>query len=96
MAKDVKRITVMLRDIEKLTTATNATKAEETKDKDGNLLDRRIITKVSFECEAEADQFADLHRLLVAGCPVYVVIASPQAMMNVDPVTGEIKETATV
>jgi hypothetical protein len=35
------------------------------------------------------EMFADIHRLLIAGCAVHVVIASPQAMMEFTDKTQE-------
>ena len=93
MANDVKKITVILPNIENLKTATAV---KEELDKNGEVTDRRVITKVTFEAEIMPEAFADIQRLLFAGCPVHVVVASPQAMMGLDVDTGEIREPVPV
>jgi len=73
-------VKVELRDIENLKTSTGV-KVE--KDKDGEVIDRRLVTRIQFECEVEPTALSNVHRLLAAESPVHVVIGSPQAIMEV-------------
>ena len=82
-------VKVELRDIENLKTSTGV-KVE--KDKDGEVTDRRLVTKLQFECEVSATNLANVHRLLASESPVHVIIGSPQAIMEVlerEPVFAE-------
>ena len=82
-------VKVELRDIENLKTSTGV-KVE--KDKDGEVTDRRLVTKLQFECEVSATALSNVHRLLASESPVHVIIGSPQAIMEVlerDPVFAE-------
>ena len=69
-----------IRNIEKLKTTTEV-KVE--KDKEGEVTDRRLITKIQFEAEVDPTALANVHRLLAAEIPVHVIIGSPQAIMEV-------------
>lgn len=73
-------VKVLVTDIENLKTSTGL-KVE--KDKDGNVEDTRLITKIQFECEVTPSDIANVHRLMAAEAPVHVVIGSPQAVMEV-------------
>ena len=71
--------TIEIRNIENLKTA-SAIKVE--KDKDGETIDRRLVTKIQFEAEVEPAALSNIHRLLAEGVPVHVAIGSTQAIMN--------------
>ncbi len=73
-------VKVEIKGIENLKTSTGV-KVE--KDKDGEVTDRRVVTKIQFECEVEPIPLSNIHRLLVSEIPVHVVIGSPQAIMEV-------------
>ncbi len=73
-------VKVEIKNIENLKTSTGV-KVE--KDKDGEVADTRLITKVQFECEATPAELANVHRLMAAEAPVHVIIGSPQAIMEV-------------
>ena len=73
-------VNVEIRNIDKLKTTTEV-KVE--KDKDGEIIDRRLVTKIQFEAEIEPIALANIHRLLAAEIPVHAVIGSPQALMEV-------------
>lgn len=73
-------VKVEIRDIENLKTSTGV-KVE--KDKDGEVGDPRLITKIQFEAKVSPAALANVHRLMAAEAPVHVVIGSPQAIMEV-------------
>jgi len=73
-------VKVLIKDIENLKTSTGV-KVE--KDKDGEVIDRRLVTRVQFECEVEPTALSNVHRLLASGNPAHVIIGSPQAIMEV-------------
>ena len=73
-------VKVEIRDIENLKTST-AVKVE--KDKDGIVTDRRVVTRVQFDCEIGPTPLSNVHRLLASDAPVHVIIGSPQAIMLV-------------
>jgi len=73
-------VKVEIRDIENLKTSTGV-KVE--KDKDGEVTDRRVVTKIQFECEVSPTALSNVHQLLASESPVHVVIGSPQAIMEV-------------
>ena len=73
-------VKVTIRNIEKLKTTTEV-KVE--KDKEGEVTDRRLITKIQFDAEVDPTALANVHRLLAAEIPVHVIIGSPQAIMEV-------------
>ena len=72
-------IKMHIKDIENLRTSTGV-KVE--KDKDGEVIDRKLVTKVQFEAEVDPTALANVHRLLASESPVHVVIGSPQAAME--------------
>ena len=47
-------------------------------------LDRRLVTKITFEGELEPVDIAQIHRLLKAGHNINVDIYSPQLSMKLD------------
>ncbi len=73
-------VKVVIKDIENLKTSTGV-KVE--KDKDGEVIDRRLITKVQFEAEIDPTALGNVRRLLGSEIPVHAVIGSPQAVMEV-------------
>lgn len=73
-------VKVEIKDIENLKTNTGV-KVE--KDKDGEIIARRLMTKVQFEAEVGPESLANVHRLLASEVPVHAVIGSPQAIMEV-------------
>jgi len=73
-------VKVEIRNIENLKTSTGV---KEEKDKEGEVIDRRLITKVQFEAEVAPTALSNVHRLLASESPVHVVIGSPQAIMEV-------------
>lgn len=73
-------VKVGIKGIENLKTTTAV---KEEKDKEGEVIDRRLITKVQFEAEIAPADLANVHRLLAGGASVHVVIGSPQAIMEV-------------
>ncbi|MBA7570095.1 hypothetical protein ES708_11841 [subsurface metagenome] len=72
-------IKMHIKDIENLRTSTGV-KVE--KDKDGEVIDRKLVTKVQFEAEVDPTALSNIHRLLASESPVHVVIGSPQAAME--------------
>ncbi len=72
-------IKMHIKDIENLRTSTGV-KVE--KDKEGEVIDRKLVTKVQFEAEVDPTALANVHRLLASESPVHVVIGSPQAAME--------------
>ncbi len=74
-------VKIIVQQIDNLKTTT-AIKVE--KDKDGEVTDRRLVTKVQFEAEIDPAQLAIVHRLLASETIVNVVIGSPQAIMDLD------------
>ena len=82
-------VKVIIKDIENLKTSTAV---KEEKDKDGDVIARRLVTKVQFECEVAPGRLSDVHHLLASETPVHVVIGSPQAVMELverEPVFAE-------
>jgi len=82
-------VKVEIKNIENLKTSTAV---KEEKDKDGEVIDRRLMTKIQFEAEIDATPLSNVHRLLAGEAPVHVVIGSPQAIMEVlekEPVFAE-------
>jgi len=73
-------VKVEIKNIENLKTSTGI---KEEKDKDGEVIDRKLITKVQFEAEVNPIALSNAHRLLASGSPVHVIIGSPQAVMGV-------------
>lgn len=73
-------VKIEIRNIENLKTGTGV-KIE--KDKEGEVVDTRLITKIQFEAEVNPTDLANVHRLMAAEAPVHVVIGSPQALMEV-------------
>ena len=73
-------VKVAIKGIENLKTSTGV---KEEKGKDGEVLDRKLMTKIQFEAEIEPLALSNVHRLLAAEAPVHVVIGSPQAVMEV-------------
>ncbi len=73
-------VKVEIKGIENLKTSTAV---KEEKDKEGEVVERRLITKVQFEAEVSPSDLANVHRLLASDAPVHVVIGSPQAVMEV-------------
>ena len=74
-------VKVKIENIENLKTSTGV-KIE--KDKEGEVIDRRLVTRVQFEAEIEPGSLADVHRLLAAESPVHIIIGSPQAIMEME------------
>lgn len=83
-------VKVTIKNIENLKTSTGV-KGE--KDKDGEVVDRRLVTRIQFDCEAGPQELSNVHRLLASESPVNVIIGSPQAIMEVlekkEPVFAE-------
>jgi len=73
-------VKVKIENIENLKTSTGV-KIE--KDKEGEIIDRRLVTRIQFEAEVGPESLANVHRLLAAESPVHVIIGSPQAIMEV-------------
>jgi hypothetical protein len=73
-------VKVLIKDIEKLKTATEV-KVET--DKDGEIVDRRVVTKIQFEAEVHPQELSNVHRLMAGEAPVHCIIGSPQAVMEV-------------
>jgi len=73
-------VNVEIRNIDKLKTTTEV---KEEKDKDGEITDRRLVTKIQFEAEVDPTALYNIHRLLAAEIPVHAIIGSPQAIMKV-------------
>ena len=73
-------VKVEIKDISNLKTSTGV---KEEKDKDGDVIDRKLVTKIQFEAEIDPTALANVHRLLAGEIPVHVVIGSPQAIMEV-------------
>ena len=73
-------VKIEIREIENLKTSTGV---KEEKDKDGEVTDSKLITKIQFEAEIDPTALANVHRLLAADCSVHVIIGSPQAIMGV-------------
>jgi len=73
-------VKVEIRDIENLKTSTGV-KVE--KDKDGEVTDRRLVTRIQFEAEVDPAALSNIHRLLASEVPVHAIIGSPQAIMEV-------------
>jgi len=73
-------VKVLIRDIENLKTSTSV---QVEKDKDGEVLSRKLVTKIQLEAEVEPTALSNVHRLLASESPVHVVIGSPQAVMEV-------------
>ena len=69
---------VNLKSIENLKTSTGLKDEKE----GGEVVDRHLVTKVQFECEAAPADLATIHRLLAADVSVSVVIGSPQLVMD--------------
>ena len=86
-------VKVELQGIDNLKTTT-AVKVET--DKDGDVIDRRLITKVQFECEVPPAGLADVHRLLEAGSLVVVTISSPQSVFDMTSKPKAKREVAAV
>lgn len=74
-------VKIILRGIENLKTTTGI---KEEKDKDGEVVDRKLITKIQFEAEVVPQDLSSVHRLLASDTPVYVCIGSPQAVMELE------------
>ncbi len=74
-------VKVEIKDIEKLKTGTEL---KEEKDKDGEVVGSRLVTKIQFEAEVDPEALANIHRLLAAEASVHVVIGSPQAIMELE------------
>jgi hypothetical protein len=74
-------VKVMVRDIQKLKTTTKIQEEEEKDKQTGEVIDRRLVTKLSFEAEIPPGELANVHRLLAAEFPVHVLIGSPQEVM---------------
>ena len=72
-------VKVEIKGIENLKTTT---RVKEEKDKEGEIIDRKLITRIQFEAEVDPTALANVHRLLASESPVYVVIGSPQAIME--------------
>ena len=72
-------VKVVIRDIENLKTTT-AAKVE--KDKDGEITERREMTRVQFDCELGPTALANVVALLATETPVHAVIGSPQAIID--------------
>ena len=72
-------VKIVIRDIENLKTST-AAKVE--KDKDGNVTERRVMTRVQFDCEVGPTALANVVGLLATETPVHVIIGSPQAIID--------------
>ena len=53
----------------------------------GEEVDRKLVTKVTFEGELDPAEIAQIHRLLKAGHSINVDIYSPQLSMKLDTVT---------
>ncbi len=73
-------VKVEIKDISNLKTSTAV---KEEKDKEGNVEDRKLVTKIQFEAEIDPTALANVHRLLASDIPVHAVIGSPQAIMEV-------------
>ena len=73
-------VKVKIEGIENLKTSTGI-KVE--KDKEGDIVDQRLVTRIQFECEVEPVALANIHRLLANRSPVHIIIGSPQAVMEV-------------
>ena len=86
---EIVEVKVLVKDIDKLKTATEV---KEDKDSEGNVIQRRVVTKFSFEAEIDPAVLADIHRLLYAEAPVHVCIGSPQAVMDVLEKAGAFAE----
>ena len=72
-------VKVQIRNIENLKTSTGLKEEKE----DGKVVDRRLVTKIQFECEVQPEALANVHRLMAHEAPVHVIIGSPQAIMEV-------------
>ena len=72
-------VKVLIGNIEKLKTTVAL---QEEKDKDGEVVNRRLVTKVQFECEVEPENLATIHRLLASETPVFVYMGSRQSLMD--------------
>jgi hypothetical protein len=82
-------VKVIIRNISKLKTTTAMV---EEKDKDGEIVDRRLVTKITFEAEVGPQELMNVHRLLAVESPVSVVIGSPQSVMTVMEEEGAFAE----
>lgn len=83
-------VKVMVQDIKKLKTATEV---QEEKDKEtGEVIDRHLVTKLSFEAEIAPGELANIHHLLAAEFPVCVLIGSSQQVMPLGEKEGVFAE----
>ena len=82
-------VKVIIREISKLKTTTGI---KEEVDKDGEVVDRRLVTKITFEAEIGPQELSNVHRLLDDESPVYAMIGSPQAIMQVFEKEGAVAE----
>jgi len=74
-------VKVQITDIENLKTITGM---KVDKDKDGNIKDRYMVTKIQFEAQIKPEELANIHRLLASDASVNVVMASPQTIMDLE------------
>ena len=74
-------VKVQIKDIENLKTITGI---KVDKDKDGNIADRYLITKIQFEAQIDPAELANIHRLLAGDASVNVVMGSPQTIMELE------------
>jgi len=84
-------VKVFIRNIENLKTSTSV---KEEKDKDGDVVDRRLVTKIQFECEIEPTPLSNVHHLIAGDHPVHAIIGSPQAIMEIRDREGALAEVS--
>ncbi len=72
-------VKVVIKNIENLKTQTGI---REEKDQ-GEVISRKLITRISFECDAKPEDMANVLHLIAGEAPVHIIIGSPQALMEV-------------
>ncbi len=80
---------LVIKGIDKLSTAT---KLIELKDKNGDVVDRQFITKVSFEAELAPGASTPLHHMLAAGARIDVIMGSAQSVFAAEHSEGVFAE----
>jgi uncharacterized OB-fold protein len=58
------------------------TEVELTKDKDGDIIERKLVTTIRFKSEVPPENLAIIHTLQASDTPVHCVFGSPQAIMD--------------
>lgn len=71
-------VKVEIKGIENLKTSTEM---KEEKEK-GEVVGRRLVTKIQFEAELEPGALANIHRFLAAGVRVSAILGSPQSVLE--------------